>query len=108
MPGQSIRIVISYVETLKYEERFLRVVVPDGCWPTYITRKCRRTHHRPEQIRKMTPHAFLLPRAPEGVRAGHDISLEIDLDAGVPIVAVNSETHETEVQQSTRSVRWCV
>ena len=33
------------------------------------------------------------------MRAGHDISLEIDLDAGVPIVAVNSESHETEVQQ---------
>lgn len=36
------------------------------------------------------------PSAP-GVRAGHDISLEIDLDAGVPIVGVNSE--ETEVHQ---------
>src|SRR6185437_8003509 len=34
-----------------------------------------------------------------GMRAGHDISLEIDLDAGVPIVSVNSESHETEVQQ---------
>ena len=39
------------------------------------------------------------PSATKGVRAGHDISLEIDLDAGVPIVGLNSETHETEVQQ---------
>ena len=38
------------------------------------------------------------PVVPKGMRAGHDISIELDLNSGVPILGVDSETHETEVQ----------
>ena len=48
---------------------------------------------------KMTASRISPATLPAGMRAGHDISLEIDLDAGVPIVGVNSDSHETEVQQ---------
>jgi hypothetical protein len=46
-----------------------------------------------------TDTSLISPPSAPGVRAGHDISLEIDLDAGVPIVGVNSDSHETQVQQ---------
>lgn len=48
---------------------------------------------------EVTDTSHIPPPSAPGVRAGHDISLEIDLDAGVPIVGVNSDSHETEVQQ---------
>src|SRR6185369_8351540 len=89
MPGQSIRIVISYVETLKYENGSYEWAFPMVVGPRYVSASADQD----DASRISTPNAAA------GVRAGHDISLEIDLDAGVPIVAVNSETHETEVEQ---------
>ncbi|HEV8429698.1 MAG TPA: VIT and VWA domain-containing protein [Pyrinomonadaceae bacterium] len=100
MPGQSIRIVISYVETLKYENGSYEWSFPMVVGPRYIPAgaepqpESNDPSNQPEDTSRISP-----PSATAGVRAGHDISLEIDLDAGMPIVAVNSETHETEVQQ---------
>nr|MBA3766369.1 VWA domain-containing protein [Acidobacteriota bacterium] len=37
------------------------------------------------------------PVTPQGTRAGHDISLEVTLDAGVPIDDLRSRTHEIDV-----------
>ena len=36
---------------------------------------------------------------PEGMRVGHDISLDVTLDAGVPIDALSSKTHEVNVER---------
>ena len=93
LPGQQIRIVISYVETLQYQDGSYEWSFPMVAAPRYAP----RGNNSPitEQNHANLSHASAL----DGTRAGHDISLEIDLDAGVPIVAVNSETHETEVQQ---------
>jgi uncharacterized protein YegL len=33
------------------------------------------------------------------MRAGHDISLEIAIDAGLPIESLNSQTHETQIER---------
>src|SRR5215217_4017934 len=84
MPGQSIRITISYVETLQYEDGAYEWSFPMVVAPRYSS---------------TAPADTSLTNAPVETRAGHDISLEIDLDAGVPIVAINSQSHETEVQQ---------
>jgi Vault protein inter-alpha-trypsin domain len=92
MPGQSVRIVISYVETLKYENGSYEWSFPMVVGPRYLPAPT-------EQEQQENAARISSPSAAERVRAGHDISLEIDLDAGMPIVAVNSETHETEVQQ---------
>ena len=82
LPGQQIRVTISYVETLKYEGGSYEWSFPMVVAPRYNT-----SGTSPEP-----------PRVPKGMRAGHDVSLEIDLDAGVPIAAVNSTSHEIEVQ----------
>ncbi|HJS24012.1 MAG TPA: VIT domain-containing protein [Pyrinomonadaceae bacterium] len=89
LPGQRIRVRISYVETLNYEDGAYEWSFPMVVTPRYIP----AANEEQETASRISP-----PSAP-GVRAGHDISLEIDLDAGVPIVGVNSDSHETEVQQ---------
>ncbi|HEU4832924.1 MAG TPA: VIT domain-containing protein [Pyrinomonadaceae bacterium] len=91
LPGQRIRIIISYVETLKYEDGSYEWSFPMVVAPRYVPAADASQESDASQI---SP-AY----APAGMRAGHDVSLEIDLDAGVPIVGVNSESHETEVQQ---------
>ncbi len=99
MPGQSIRIVISYVETLKYENGSYEWSFPMVVGPRYIPLTTEQQESANPSDKQDDASRISPPSAAAGVRAGHDISLEIDLDAGVPIVAVNSETHETEVQQ---------
>jgi Ca-activated chloride channel homolog len=89
LPGQSIRIIISYVETLKYEDGAYEWSFPMVVAQRYI----------PDGNEVTDTSRISSAHAPDGVRPGHDISLEIDLDAGVPIVGVNSDSHETEVEQ---------
>jgi Ca-activated chloride channel family protein len=88
MPGQQIRIVISYVETLKYEDGSYEWSFPMAVGPRYTPAEPdgQQFHHSPAH-------------AQNGIRSGHDISIELDLDAGVPIFEVRSDTHEIEVQQ---------
>src|SRR5215213_447436 len=101
MPGQRIRIIISYVETLKYEDGSYEWSFPMVVAPRYIpaaTSEQDAPAAAENQQTQETDTSRITPTyAP--ARAGHDISLEINLDAGVPIVGVNSESHETEVQQ---------
>jgi Ca-activated chloride channel family protein len=106
LPGQRIRIIISYVETLKYDDgayewSFPMVVapryVPAGDEPEDDSANTDQVDNNAND--EVTDASRFPPPSAPGVRAGHDISLEIDLDAGVPIVGVNSDSHETEVQQ---------
>ena len=101
MPGQRIRIVISYVETLKYEDGFYEWSFPMVVAPRYIPAADPEQNVPAAAQNQETDASRITPTyAPQGMRAGHDISLEINLDAGVPIVGVNSESHETDVQQT--------
>jgi Ca-activated chloride channel family protein len=101
MPGQRIHIIISYVETLKYEDGSYEWTFPMVVAPRYIPAADPQQEAPAAAAENQETDASLITPAyaPKGMRAGHDISLEINLDAGVPIVGVNSESHETEVQQ---------
>lgn len=87
MPGQQIRIVISYVETLKYEDGSYEWTFPMVIGPRY----------NPAHLSQANSAPNVAPTYSE--RPGHDISIDLTLDAGVPIEALKSETHETEVER---------
>jgi Ca-activated chloride channel family protein len=36
---------------------------------------------------------------PKGMRAGHDISIDVTIDAGVPLIGFHSQTHQIEALQ---------
>ncbi|HSE19243.1 MAG TPA: VIT domain-containing protein [Pyrinomonadaceae bacterium] len=100
MPGERVRIIISYVETLKYEDGSYEWSFPMVVAPRYIPAADPQQETPAPNADQETDASRITPTYTRlGMRAGHDISLEIDLDAGVPIVGVNSESHETEVQQ---------
>ena len=90
-PGAKVKIVISYVETLKYEEGDYEWSFPMVVGPRYIPR------HTPDAA-KVNPKY-----APPETRAGHDLSLEVVLDAGLPIRDLRSKTHEIEASQTSSS-----
>src|SRR5713226_2905055 len=106
LPGEQIKITISYVETLKYEDGAYEFVFPMVVGPRYIPGSATgapvssqgngfapNTDRVPDGSR-ITPQPV-----PEGMRVGHDISLDVTLDAGVPIDALSSKTHEVNVER---------
>lgn len=102
LPGEQIKITISYVETLKYEDGAYEFVFPMVVGPRYIPGAATgakgnsfapNTDRVPDASR-ITP----LP-VPEGMRAGHDISFDLTLDAGVTIDALSAKTHEVDIER---------
>ena len=82
LPNEKIVIEISYVETLKYEDGGYEFVFPMTVAPRYIPGSVK-------DAQKISP-----PIA--ATRAGHDISIEVNLDAGVPIEEIRSNSHQVE------------
>lgn len=103
MPGEKVTVEISYVETLKYEDGAYEFSFPMVVGPRYVPgtpTKERGAGFSPDTD-KVPDASRITPRpAPAGMRAGHDISLDVTLDAGVPVDALKSNSHEVEVEKS--------
>ena len=85
LPNEKIIIEISYVETLKYEDGAYEFVFPMTVAPRYVPNSLK-----PAEAAKIAP-----PVAK--TRGGHDISIEVNINAGVPIEAARSDSHEIEI-----------
>ncbi|MDQ3818876.1 MAG: VIT and VWA domain-containing protein, partial [Acidobacteriota bacterium] len=102
MPGEKVTVTISYVETLKYEDGSYQFVFPMVVAPRYIPGQptstgAGGTSPNTTQVRdasRITPIV-----TPKGTRAGHDISVDISLDAGVPLESIESKSHEIDVER---------
>jgi Ca-activated chloride channel homolog len=105
LPGEKIKITISYVETLKYENGSYEFVFPMVVGPRYVPgtptapTNTSGNGFAPDTTR--VPDASrITPRpAPEGMRAGHDVSFELTLDAGVSIDGLSSKTHDVAIER---------
>jgi Ca-activated chloride channel family protein len=102
LPGQNVDVVISYTETLKYEKGGYRFVFPMVVGPRYIPGEpigkqgggwAPDTTQVPDASR-VTP-----PVTPKGTRSGHDISIEVGVDTGIPFTNLRSESHELKVHR---------
>ena len=100
-PGAEVVIEIGFVETLRYEDGFFEWVFPMVVGPRYVPgggsspapmTKGRPTGQVPDGDR-ITP-----PVTPPGTRAGHDVGITVNIEAGTEIFDVESELHEVEVE----------
>ncbi|HEX8835022.1 MAG TPA: VIT and VWA domain-containing protein, partial [Abditibacteriaceae bacterium] len=125
MPGETVIIDISYANMLVYDEGAYEWSFPTVVGPRYTptggytvpgqrgeastpgdestTADAESTTADTDgdatkavvtDAEKITP-----PIAPQGTRAGHDITLEVNLDAGVPLQDVTSRLHPIVVQR---------
>jgi len=112
MPGEQVVVTISYLQNLEYSDGSYQFVFPMVVGPRYIpgdtatgkqgTGWAPDTNKVPDAS-KITPHI-----APPGVRAGHDISIAVAIEAGVPLQQVRSSSHEIDFERtgaSTAAVR---
>jgi Ca-activated chloride channel family protein len=93
LPGEKIVIEISYVETLKYENGVYEFVFPMVVAPRYVPENTDGSKISPPKSK---------------ARNGHDISIEVNVDAGVPIEQIGSPLHSIDTLsfgQGNASVR---
>ncbi|HWS56166.1 MAG TPA: VIT and VWA domain-containing protein [Pyrinomonadaceae bacterium] len=95
MPGERVTVRISYVETLRYEGGAYEFTFPTVVGPRYIPKSADAAPARVPDAGRILP-----PVAGRGERAGHDISIEVSLDAGVPLDALASPSHEIDAERT--------
>jgi Ca-activated chloride channel homolog len=89
VPGARVKIVVSYVETVPYEAGSYAFSFPMVVGPRYI----------PGGGRVWDAARIAPPVTPPPTRAGHDISITVKVDAGVPIESMTSSTHGIAVER---------
>lgn len=102
LPGEKVRITISYVETLKYEAGSYEFSFPMVVGPRYMPGEAtgqKGSGTAPDTTQVPDASRISPKLAPAGMRAGHDISLDIMIDAGLPIDDIKGKSHEVELER---------
>ncbi len=96
-PGAVVEIEIKYVDLLPYDSGNFTFV-----FPTVVGARFNPGQPTEKTDIKDLPHTSGAPRinlpvVSAGTRAGHDISIEVDIAAGVPISNLQSKLHEVKI-----------
>jgi len=109
MPGDEIRIEISYVDILDYRDQgAYELVFPMVVGPRYIPGSATgKSGPGWAPDTDQVPDASLItpPVLKPGERSGHDISLKVKLDAAVTIHGVQSVSHAVDIEEISSSQR---
>ncbi len=107
-PGQNIDIEIKYVNLLRYDSGAFTFAFPTVVGPRFIpghvdegrsgTGVSVDTDQVPDASR-ITPKAKA-----EDERAGHDISIKLNIDSGVPIKNIESKLHDVDMVRTGTNV----
>jgi Ca-activated chloride channel family protein len=105
--GVAVHVSISFLMRLKYEQGGYEFVFPMVVGPRYIPGTKAVGHSRggvaPDTEKVCDASKITPPIAPPGTRAGHDISIALALDAGVPIQDLRSPSHQIDVERLSAS-----
>lgn len=90
-PDAAIDVTLHYVQRLGYDGGGYEVVFPLVAGPRYVPAAAAG---------KVDPAAVQPAVLPAGVRSSHDISLAVELDAGVPLGDIASSSHRIAVERA--------
>jgi Ca-activated chloride channel homolog len=102
-PGAQVVIELSYVETLRYDDGVFEFVFPMVVGPRYMPGSptgSQGSGWAPSTTQVPDASRISPPVAPPGTRAGHDISVTVHLDPGMPLIELQSVLHEVNVAQT--------
>ncbi len=104
LPGEQIKITISYVETLNYVNGAYEFVFPMVVGPRYVpgspTGRNQGNGFAPDTDRVPDASRITPKSVPPATRSGHDISLDVSLDAGLILDDVSSKTHDVDIERT--------
>ncbi len=97
MPGDDLSVKISFVQRLSYKGGAYEWAFPTVVGPRYSAGGgYAQTGKRGSgSAANVTP-----PIAPPPTRSGHDLSLSVNIDAGVPITSIRSELHPVNISKN--------
>lgn len=102
-PGEQIDVVIRYSESLKFEGGNYEFVFPMVVGPRFIPGNLIDSSGDTDQVpdaSQITP-----PIIPPDTRSGHDISVTVEIAAGVAISNVRSTSHQLRIEHEGQIVR---
>ncbi len=105
-PQTAVRVTIAFLVRLKYEDGTYEFSFPTVVGPRYIPGAptgAQSTGFSPDTTQVPDASKITPLMAPAGMRAGHDISIALMLDAGVPVYDMRSPTHEIDVERTGAS-----
>ncbi len=111
LPGNEISVTITYVETLDYEKGVYEFTYPMVVGPRFIPPAgggdAMPAGGEPPTLSSgvRDAHRITPPYLPPTVRSGHDISVTVDWDAGIPVERIESRTHRVDVDRTSRTHR---
>ena len=103
LPGEKVTVTISYVERLQYEAGSYELAFPMVVGPRYIPGAPSGKQGggwAPDTTRVPDGSRITPPVSPKETRAGHDLSLEVELDAGLRLDSLESPSHDISVQRT--------
>ena len=106
LPGEEVTVTISYLQTLEYENGAYQFVFPMVVGPRYIPGDAigKQAGGWAPDTDKVPDASKITPQlTPQGTRAGHDISIELAIDAGVPLLQLQSTSHAIDVERTGAS-----
>jgi Ca-activated chloride channel family protein len=90
----AIEVTLRYTQRLDYDSGGYTITFPMVAGPRYV----------PAQSKDAKAAAAVQPvTLPAGLRSSHDISLQVELDAGVPIEGLASSSHQIVIQRPSSS-----
>ncbi|MEW6732995.1 MAG: TonB family protein [Acidobacteriota bacterium] len=106
MPGEQVKITISYIETLKYQDGWYEFSFPMVVGPRYIPGNAvgkEGDGWSPDTDRVPDASRITPPVVAKDRRAGHDISIEVAFNTGVAINTLRSTLHEIDFESYSES-----
>ncbi len=96
-PGEKIEVVVRYVQDLSYDQGEYEFVFPMVVGPRYMPGAPARTRSgdgtEPDTTRVPDASRISPAYVGKGQQSGHDVSLELQADAGFPIASYRAVTH---------------
>ena len=102
LPGDDIRVEISYFQDLVYDQGRTEYVFPMVVGPRYLPGRDtgrQGSGWSPDTDRVPDASRISPPLLPPGTRSGHDIELSVDLDTGVPYRDLETPSHRIRVDR---------
>jgi Ca-activated chloride channel family protein len=103
-PGKEVEITIQYIDLLPYEDGKYSFAFPTVVGPRFNPGPPvgkQGTGWSPDTTEVSDASRITPPVTPAGTRAGHDISISVSIDGGVPISNIHSSLHEVSISNQS-------
>lgn len=105
LPGEKVKITISYTQLLKYEAGVYDFAFPMVIGPRFIpgepTGAVATGTGMASDTTAVPDASKITPPVAKNTRAGNDVSIRVEIEAGVPMNWVNCPTHDIDCDYPT-------